>query len=88
MVSLVRPPRQHTLTGLPGRPPYNIPQSQLVALIELGFSYATTARMLNVSPRTLRRRRAEFGLPAGRLYMDFSDHHLDQLIGEILEVPT
>ena len=75
-----------TLTGLPGRPPYDIPQSQLEALIELGFSYAAIARMLNVSPRTLRRRRAEFGLPAGRLYSDISDHHLDQLVGEILQV--
>ncbi len=75
-----------TLTGLPGRPPYDIPQSQLEALIELGFSYAAIARMLNVSPRTLRRRRAEFGLPAGRLYTDISDHHLDQLVGEILQV--
>ena len=75
-----------TLTGLPGRPPYDIPQSQLEALIELGFSYAAIARMLNVSPRTLRRRRAEFGLPAGRLYSDISDHQLDQVISEILRV--
>ena len=75
-----------TLTGLPGRPPYDIPQSQLEALIELGFSYAAIARMLNVSPRTLRRRRAKFGLPSGRLYSEISDHHLDQLVSEILQV--
>ena len=72
-----------TLTGLPGRPPYDIPRSQLEALIELGFSYAAIARM---SPRTLRRRRAVFGLPAGRLYTEISDHQLDQLISEILRV--
>ena len=79
-------PPAHTPTGLPGRPPYDIPQSQLEALIELGFSYAAIARMLNVSPRTLRRCRAEFGLPAGRLYSEISDHQLDQLISEILRV--
>ena len=81
-------PPVHTLIGLPGQPPYDIPQSQLEALIKLGFSYAAIARMCNVSPHSLRRRRAEFGLPAGRLDTDISDHHLDQLIGEILQVRT
>ena len=75
-----------TLTGLSGRPPYDIPQSQLEALIELGFSCAAIARMLSVSLRTLRRCRAEFGIPAGRLYSEISDRHLDQLVGKILQV--
>ena len=70
----------------PGRPAYDIPPSQLEALIELGFSYAAIARMVNVSPCTLRRRRAEFGLPAGRLYSEISGLHLDQLVSEILQV--
>ena len=71
-------------TGHPGRPPYDIPQ--LEALIELGFSYATIAHMLNVSPHTLRRHRAEFGRLTGRLYLEISDHHLNQLVSEILQV--
>ena len=33
-----------TLTGLPGRSAYDIPRSQLEALIELGFSYAAIAK--------------------------------------------
>ena len=84
--SLRLPSPVRSFTGHPGRPAYDIPWSQLEALIERGFSYAAIARMLNVSPRTLRRRRAEFGLPAGRLYSEISDHHLDQLVSEILQV--
>ena len=72
--------------GTPGRPPYQLPKSQIEALMELGFSYATMARMLNVSPRTLRRRREEYGLPVGRHYSDISDNDLDGVVSIILQV--
>ena len=39
--------------------------------------------MLNVSVHT---HRAEFGMPAGCLYSEISDYHLDQLVSEILQV--
>ena len=74
IIILKIPVAARTLTCLPGWPQHDIPQSQFEVLIELGFSYAAIALMLNVSPRTLRRRRAEFGLPAGRLYTEISDH--------------
>ena len=74
--------------GTPGRPPYQVPKSQIEALMELGFSYAAMARMLHVSPRTIRRRREEYGLPIGRYYSDITDNHLDELIGSILQVYT
>ena len=74
--------------GTPGRPPYQVPKSQIEALMELGFSYAAMARMLHVSPRTIRRRREEYGLPIGRYYSDITDNHLDELVGNILQVYT
>ena len=38
--------------------------------------------MLNVSVHT----QAEFGMLAGYLYSEIRDHHLHQLVGEILQV--
>ena len=52
--------------------------------MELGFSYTTMARMLNVSPRTIRRRREEYGLPVGCQYSDISDNL--EVVGTILQV--
>ena len=72
--------------GTPGRPRYDVPKSQIEALMELGFSYTSMARMLNVSPRTIRRRREEYGLPVGRQYSDVSDNNLDEIVGGILQV--
>lgn len=72
--------------GTPGRPPYQVPKSQIEALIELGFSYTAMARMLHVSPRTIRRRREEYGLPIGRYFSDITNSHLDEVVGSILQV--
>ena len=72
--------------GTPGRPPYQVPKSQIEALTELGFSYTAMACMLHVSPRTIRRRREEYGLPIGRYYSDITDSHLDEVVGSILQV--
>ena len=72
--------------GTPGRPPYQVPKSQIEALMELGFSYTAIARTLHVSPRTIRRCREEYGLPVGHYYSDITDRHLDKVVGSILQV--
>ena len=72
--------------GTPGRPPYQVPKSQIEALMELGFSYAAMAHVLHVSPRAIRRRREEYGLPVGCYYSDITDSYLDEVVGSILQV--
>lgn len=74
--------------GTPGRPSFFISQTQLEALMELGFSYSKIARMLCISERTLQRRRAELGLPVGRsmLYSSISDEQLDEVVSSIMQV--
>ena len=67
----------------PGRPSYDIPCSQLEGLTDLGFSYASIARLLHVSPRTIRRCREEYGLPVGAVYSVISGQELDGVIGSI-----
>ena len=80
------PSPSRILQGTPGRPRYDVPKSQIEALMELGFSYTTMARMLNVSPRTIRRCQEEYGLPVGCQYSDISDNNLDEVVGTILQV--
>jgi hypothetical protein len=77
---------QRVYHGGRGRPPYHIPQSQLEALIELRFTYEKIAKLLNVSTRTLQRRRMQYGLPPGRSYTDILDDELDDIIKGILQV--
>ena len=77
---------QRVYHGGRGRPPYHIPQSQLEALIELRFTYEKIAKLLNVSTRTLQRRRMLYGLPSGRSYTDILDNELDDIIKGILQV--
>ena len=54
-----------------------ISEAQISGLIEMGFSYATMARLFGVSVRTLLRRRNEFGLQIGRNYSNISNSDLD-----------
>ena len=70
----------------PGRPCYDIPRSQLEGLSDIGFSYTSIARLLYVSPRTIRRRRQEYGLPVGAVYCVITDQELDGVIMNILQV--
>ena len=49
------------------RPRHEIRQDQIHRLSEeLGFRWVDIARMLGMSPRTLSRRRQEFGMPLGQ----------------------
>ena len=49
------------------------------------FLHHNGPHMLNVSPRTIRRRREQYGLPVGCQYSDISDN-LDEVVGTILQV--
>ena len=69
-----------------GRPPYMIPASQFEEMMELGYTYESMARILNVSSRTLRRYRQQYNLPRGRLFSELADDQLDTLVSEILQV--
>ena len=54
-------------SGNAERPRYEIRQEQIHGLREaLGFRWVDIARMLGMSPRTLSRRRQEFGMPLGQ----------------------
>ena len=70
-----------------GRPRVEIAQSQLEALHNAGgFRWNDVARLLQVSSRTLRRRRHELGMSVeGREFSDISDIQLDNVVREVLQ---
>lgn len=73
-------------TGRTGRPRYMITDTQIRILREEGCRWADVARLLGVSPITLRRRRAEFEMPLGNNFDGISDDVLDNLVGELLHI--
>ena len=76
-----------TRNGEVGRPRLALAREQLETLHgEAGFRWADVARILNISERTVRRRRLEFGLPVGRdvEFSDISDEELDSHVRQIL----
>ena len=62
-----------------GRPSIDIPEEQLEMLLEQHFTEADIARMLQVSPRTIRRRIIQYGLENITAYSDVSDSELDEI---------
>ena len=72
-------------TGM-GRPRLIISRTQIRMLRDEGFRWADVARILGVSPITLRRRRAELEMPVGDNFDDIPDNVLDNLVSEILHV--
>lgn len=75
------PPAIHT--GCAGRPRFDIPQQQLITLVESGFTGPQMANILGVSLSTVRRRMAQFGLSISAEYATLSDDDLYQLVKEI-----
>ncbi|KAL9978173.1 hypothetical protein ACROYT_G015664 [Oculina patagonica] len=71
-------------TGRTGRPRYLITDTQIRMLREEGFRWADVARLLGVSPITLRRRRVEFEMPLGNNFDDIPNDVLDNLASELL----
>ena len=71
-----------------GRSRLLIPKEQLEGLRSLGFSWSAIGRMLCVSERTIRRRRAEYDMPlvnSGN-FSSISDDQLDEEVRSILQV--
>ncbi len=73
-------------SGTPGRPAFQVSQSQLEGLIELGFNFRQIADLIGVSERTVRRRRVLYGLPVGDNFSLISDVELDDIVADILQV--
>lgn len=71
-----------------GRPRLLIPKEQLEGLRSLGFSWSTIGKMLCVSERTIRRRRADYEMPLGNSgnFSSISDDQLDEEVRSILQV--
>ena len=70
-------------SGERGRPKIVITQQMLDYFFGLGFSASTTARLLHVSLRTLRRRMSEFGILIRDQYSNISDEELDRTVATI-----
>ncbi len=66
-----------------GRPPFVIPERQLRFLVENGFTAMDISNMLNVSPRTIRRRLQQFGISIRHQYTSISDANLDRIVSDI-----
>ena len=62
-----------------GRPAFDIPETQLVLFLDHHFHIADIARLLNVSPRTIRRRIIQFGLEDVASHSTMSDAQLDEI---------
>ena len=72
-------------TGCVGRPKFDVPQYQLAALLESGFTGPQIASIVGVSLSTVRRRMAQFGLSVGEQYSQISNDGLDMLVVAIKE---
>lgn len=62
-----------------GRPCIPICEEQLVSLLNYHYTIADIARMMMVSPRTIRRRIILYGLESMTSFSDISDEELDEL---------
>ena len=67
---------QAPVTGLSGRPKYDLLREQLLYFIENSFSSNMISSMLVVSLSTIRRRLSEYGLSIRQMYSQISDRQL------------
>ena len=72
-------------TGRVGRPRFDVPQYQLAALLESGFTGPQISNIVGVSLSTIRRRMVQFGLSITAQYSHISDEDLDLLVTDIKE---
>lgn len=70
---------EKNLSHLKGRPAICIPEEQLAMLLGYHFKVTDIARILMVSPRTIRRRIIQYGLENEASYSNISDDDLDSL---------
>ena len=72
-------------TQSPGRPRYAVGVEQVAGLRGMGFTWRAIANILNVSERTLRRRRKEFDMPSFKdEFSSMTDEEVDHVVREIL----
>lgn len=67
-----------------GRPQIEINEEQLSCLLSFKLSPTDIARMLDVSPRTVRRRIIQYGLEETAEYTALSDNDLDAITAEFV----
>lgn len=68
-----------------GRPQIPISEELLQALLELHFSNHDIANLLQVSPRTIRRRIIQLGLQEERCFTDINDADLDAITRQFFD---
>lgn len=73
---------QENIKHVRGRPQIYIPENQLVLLLGHHFKLVDIARMLMVSPRTVRRRVIQYGLENLTDFSDISDSDLDSITAD------
>lgn len=73
-----------TFTGTAGRPSFEIPEAQILFLVEQGFSSTDMGIMMGVSSRTIRRRMQQYGVSIRESYSTMSDAALDIIVLQIL----
>lgn len=59
------------VTGEVGRPKYEVPKEPVISLRKIGYQWKDIAQMLDISTKTLRRRRKQYDLPFGEA--EYSD---------------
>lgn len=73
-------------TGQACRPRYAIDKDLVQRLRNESFKWVDIARILRISPKTLFRRRQEFGMPVGQdAFTRIEEHDLDQHVRDILQ---
>ena len=78
-----RTPVIPSLSGGVGRPQFDIPQSQLEFLLQVGFSVPRISCLLGVSVSTVRRRMTLYGLSVQSLYTPLNNEQLDAIVSEL-----
>lgn len=69
-------------SGGRGRPKIVLTREMLQYFFDHGFSASTTAQLLQVSLRTVRRKMSDFGMLIRNQYSDITDHDLDAMVGQ------
>ena len=67
-----------------GRPQIQVSEEQLIALLELQFSTRDIANLLQVSPKTVRRRIIQYGLQEEANYTEMDDAELDAITSQFV----
>ena len=70
-------------SGTAGRPRFFVPREHLEYLVENRFTVPQIAELIGVSPRTVHRRLAEFGISISSQYAEVTDEYLELVMSSI-----